>query len=181
MNRTEAWDLVRTMVTNRNLLKHMLATEACLRGLARRLGADEEQWGLAGLLHDVDYDQTKDNTARHGLVGAEILRQKGVDEEIVHAVLAHVQEVPAETMLDQALLAADPVTGLIVAAALMHPTRKLASVDTEFIMRRFKEKKFAAGANREQIQTCTSLGLSLEEFMGVCLAAMQGVAAELGL
>ncbi len=181
MNRTEAWDLVRSMVANRNLLKHMLATEACLVGLARRLKANEEQWGLAGLLHDLDYDQTKDDTSRHGLAGADILRQKGVDDEIVHAVLAHVHAVPAESLLDRALVAADPVTGLIVAAALMHPTRKLANVDTDFIMRRFKEKKFAAGANREQICTCTGLGLGLEEFIGVCLTAMQGIAPELGL
>ncbi len=181
LNRTEAWDLVRSMVTNQNLLKHMLATEACLRGLARRLGANDEQWGLAGLLHDLDYDQTKDDTTQHGRAGAEILRRQGLDDEIVHAVLAHVHAVPAESLLDRALLAADPVTGLIVAAALMHPTRKLASLDTEFIMRRFKERKFAAGANREQIQTCTSLGLSLEEFIGVCLTAMQGIAQDLGL
>ena len=181
MNRTEALDFVQSTVSNRNLLKHMLATEACLRALARRLGGDEEQWGLAGLLHDVDYDQTKDDTSRHGVAGAEILRTKGVAEPIVHAVLAHVHNVPAESALDKALLAADPITGLIVAAALMHPTKKIANIDTEFILRRFKEKRFAAGANREQIQTCEGLGLSLEEFTTICLTAMQGIAADLGL
>jgi putative nucleotidyltransferase with HDIG domain len=181
MTRTEAYELVTAMVTNRNLLKHMLATEACLRGLARRLGEDEEKWGLAGLLHDVDYDQTKDDTSKHGLVGAEILTQKGVEPDIVQAVKAHVCAVPIQSKLDRALYAADPITGLIVAAALMHPTKKLASVDTEFVLRRYKEKKFAAGANREQIATCSELGLSLEEFTTVCVAAMQGLAPELGL
>jgi len=181
MNRPEALALVQSMVANRNLLKHMLATEACLRGLARRLGSDEEEWGLAGLLHDVDYDQTKDETARHGILGAELLRERGVGAGIIHAVLAHVGNVPAESLLDKALYASDPITGLIVAAALMHPTRKLANVDTEFILRRFKEKKFAAGANREQIQTCSTLGLSLEEFTSICLTAMQGIAPDLGL
>lgn len=181
MNRTEALELVQSMVANRNLLKHMLATEACLRGLARRLGGDEEKWGLAGLLHDVDYDKTKDDTSRHGVAGAEILRERGVEDEIVHAVLAHVCAVQAESVLDKALYATDPMTGLIVAAALMHPTKKLANVDAEFILRRFQEKKFAAGANREQIQTCASLGLSLDEFTGVCLQSMQGIATELGL
>lgn len=180
-NRREAWELVQSMVKNQNLRKHVLATEACLVGLARRLGEDEEKWGLAGLLHDVDYDQTKDDTARHGIAGAEILTQRGLAGDVIHAVLAHVGNVPAESRLDRALYAADPITGLIVAAALMHPTRKLANVDTEFVLRRFKEKRFAAGANREQIATCTDLGLSLEEFTGICLAAMQGVAADLGL
>jgi len=181
MTRTEAYELVTSMVTNRNLLKHMLATEACLRGLARKLGEDEEKWGLAGLLHDVDYDQTKDETSKHGLVGAEILTQKGVEPGIIQAVKAHVCAVPIQSQLDRALYATDPITGLIVAAALMHPTRKLASVDTEFVLRRYKEKKFAAGANREQIATCSELGLSLEDFTSVCVAAMQGIAADLGL
>lgn len=181
MTRTEAYDLVTSMVTNRNLLKHMLATEACLRGLARKLGEDEEKWGLAGLLHDVDYDQTKDDTSKHGYVGAEILTQKGVEPDIIHAVLCHVTGTNMQSKLDRALYAADPITGLIVAAALMHPTKKLASVDTDFILRRYKEKKFAAGANREQIATCSELGLSLEEFTTICVASMQGIAPELGL
>ena len=181
MTRTEAYDLVTSMVTNRNLLKHMLATEACLRSMARKLGEDEEQWGLAGLLHDVDYDQTKDDTAKHGIIGAELLEQKGLEPAILHAVRAHVGNVPIESKLDRALYAADPITGLIVAAALMHPTKKLASVDTDFILRRYKEKKFAAGANREQIATCSELGLSLEEFTTICVAAMQGIAGDLGM
>jgi len=181
MTRTEACALVTSMVTNKNLLKHMLATEACLRGLARRLGEDEEKWGLAGLLHDVDYDQTKDDTSKHGHVGAEILTQRGVAPDIVHAVLCHVAGADMQTKLDRALYAADPITGLIVAAALMHPTKKITNVDAEFILRRYKEKKFAAGANREQIATCSELGLSLEDFTSICVTSMQGIAGDLGL
>lgn len=181
MNRTEAWSLVQARVANRNLQKHMLATEACLRALARKLGEDEEKWGLAGLLHDIDYEETKDNPARHGQVAAEMLQNQGLEPDIIHAVLAHVSAVAAETNLDKALYATDPITGLIVAAALMHPTKKLANVDTEFVLRRYGEKRFAAGANREQIATCTSLGLTLEEFTSICLEAMQQIAAELGL
>ncbi len=181
MNRADALSLVQSMVTNRNLLKHMYATEACLRGLARRLGEDEEKWGLAGLLHDVDYDQTKDDAPKHGHVGAEILTQRGVEPDIIQAVKAHVGAVPIQSRLDRALYASDPITGLIVAAVLMHPTKKLASVDTEFILRRYKEKKFAAGANREQIATCSELGLSLAEFTTICLGSMQAIAADLGL
>ncbi len=181
MTRTEAYELVTSMVTNRNLLKHMLATEACLRGLARRLGEDEEKWGIAGLLHDVDYDQTKDDTSKHGHIGAEILAGKGVEPEIIQAVKAHVCAVPIQSKLDRALYAADPITGLIVAAVLMHPTRKIANVDAEFILRRYKEKKFAAGANREQIASCIELSLSLEEFAAICVASMQQIAPDLGL
>jgi uncharacterized protein len=181
MTRQEAWDLVQSQVQNKNLQKHMLSTEACLRGLARKLGENEEQWGLAGLVHDVDYEETKSDTSRHGIVGAELLELRGVEPAVVHAVRAHVQNVPIESKLDRALFAADPITGLIVAAALMHPTKRLASLDTEFILRRAKEKRFAAGANREQIATCSELGLSLEEFTGICLASMQTIASDLGL
>ncbi len=181
MNRDEAWSLVQSKVANRNLQKHMLAAEACLAALAPRLGGEEATWRLAGLLHDVDYEQTKDDTARHGHVGAEMLQAAGVASDVVHAVLAHVGAVPAESNLDKALYAVDPLTGLIVAAALMHPTKKLANVTAEFIMRRYGEKKFAAGASREQIATCSSFGMPLEEFVATCLAAMQSIAPELGL
>ncbi|MEO0080674.1 MAG: HDIG domain-containing metalloprotein [candidate division WOR-3 bacterium] len=181
MTREEAWSLVQSRVANRNLQKHMLATEACLRGLARSLGEDEEKWGLAGLVHDIDYEETKNDTSKHGHVGAEMLKAQNVEPDVIHAVLAHVSAVPAESNLDKALYAADPITGLIVAATLMHPTKKLANVDTEFVLRRYAEKRFAAGANREQIATCSTLGLTLEEFTAICLDAMKGIASELGL
>lgn len=181
MDRETAWNLITSSVKNQNLIKHMLATEACLRALARRLNRDEEKWGLAGLLHDIDYEQTKDDPTSHALVAAQALANHGVDAEIVQAVKAHSGNVPAVSLLDKAIVATDPVTGLIVAAALMHPTKKLANVDTDFILRRFKDKRFAAGANREQIQTCSELGLSLEEFLTICLQAMQCIAAQLGL
>ncbi len=180
-DRDQAWDLVQSMVKNQNLQKHMLATEACLRALARHLGEDEEKWGLAGLVHDLDYEQTKKDPARHGVVGAELLQSRGFDPEIVQATKSHAGNAPVQTNLDKALFAVDPLTGLIVAAALMHPTRKLKNVDTDFILRRFKEKRFAAGANREQIATCSQLGLSLEQFTSICLDAMKNISDRLGL
>jgi len=100
---------------------------------------------------------------------------------VLQAIKAHSGNVPAVSFLDKAIVATDPVTGLIVAAALMHPEKKLAGVDTEFVLRRFKDKRFAAGANREQIQRCSELGLSLEEFLTICLQAMQCIAGQLGL
>uniref|UniRef100_A0A7V3PSH7 HDIG domain-containing protein n=1 Tax=candidate division WOR-3 bacterium TaxID=2052148 RepID=A0A7V3PSH7_UNCW3 len=181
MDRETAWKLITSSVSNQNLIKHMLATEACLRALARRLGQDEEKWGLAGLVHDLDYEQTKDDPTSHAMVAAQLLANHNVDPEVVQAVKAHSGNVPAVSLLDKAIVAADPVTGLIVAAALMHPTKKLANVDTDFILRRFKDKRFAAGANREQIQRCSELGLSLDEFITICLKAMQCIAGQLGL
>jgi putative nucleotidyltransferase with HDIG domain len=181
VTREEGWALVQSRVKNRNLQKHMLATEACLRRLAARLGGEEDVWGLAGLVHDVDYEETKDDHERHGLVGGRLLEEQGVAPGIVHAVMAHAENAPVESTLDKALLAVDPLTGLIVAAALMHPDKKLAGLDTDFVMRRYKEKRFAAGADREQIASCANLGLGLEEFTGICLEAMQGISDELGL
>jgi len=182
LDRAVAWDLVRVSVKNQNLVKHMLAVEACLSALATRLGGDAQRWGLAGLVHDLDYEQTKDDPSSHAMIAAQTLAGHNVDPEVVQAVRAHSGNVPLESPLDKAIWAADPVTGLIVAAALMHPSKKLANIDTDFILRRFKEKRFAAGANRDQIQTCTpNLGLSLDEFLAICLKAMQDIAAELGL
>lgn len=181
MDRETAWKLINSSVKNQNLIKHMLATEACLRALARRLGQDEEKWGLAGLVHDLDYELTKDDPASHGLVAAQTLANHNVDPEVVQAVKAHTGAVEPVSLLDKAIVATDPVTGLIVAAALMHPTKQLANVDTDFVLRRFKDKRFAAGANREQIQRCSELGLSLEEFVTICLGAMRCIAGQLGL
>lgn len=181
MNRDQAWELVQSRVGNKNLRKHMLATEACLRALAGRLGGDEDRWGLAGLVHDLDYEQTGEDPARHGLVAAGELEQLAVEPEVVNAVKAHAGNAPAETVLDRAICAVDPLTGLIVAAALMHPTKKLSGLDTDFVLRRFAEKRFAAGADRDQIAGCASLGLELDEFVTICLDAMKGIAPDLGL
>lgn len=181
MTREEALLLVREKVTNKNLVKHMMATEACMRDLARHLGEDQQLWALTGLLHDLDYDLTKDDFERHGLLAAGMLEERGVDEKIVYAVKAHPGHVEPKSTMDKALYAVDPLTGLIVAAALMHPEKKLAALDTDFISRRFREKKFAAGADREQIRSCEKLGLSLDDFMGICLEAMKSVSSELGL
>jgi putative nucleotidyltransferase with HDIG domain len=166
---------------NKNLFKHCLAVEACLRTLARRLGEDEEMWARAGLLHDVDYEETSADPARHGLVGAELLEKIGLNEQIVHAVKVHSGHLPPLSKLDWALFSTDPLTGLIVASALMHPDKTLSALDVDFLRRRFKEKRFAAGAKREQIAACKNLEMELDEFMKVCLEGMQGISEELGL
>jgi len=181
MEREEALRLVKEKIFTKNLIKHVLAVEAVMRSLARHLGEDQEKWGLVGLLHDLDYEQTLKDPDRHSLVTEEILKEYDVPADIIHAIKCHNNKAPRESLLDKAIYAADPVTGFIVAAALMHPSKKLKGVDVPFLMRRFKEKRFAAGASREQIKTCEELGLSLEEFLELCLQAMQGIDKELGL
>jgi putative nucleotidyltransferase with HDIG domain len=182
MNRDQAYALLTSHVKNKNLIKHCLACEAVLGALAPRLGGDVEQWRLAGLVHDLDYDQTADSPETHALLGAKELEAAGVEAEVVHAVLAHADKATRETMLDRALWCVDPLTGLIVAAALIRPEKKLALIDADFVLNRFKEKGFARGASREQIAACQEeLGLSLEEFVAIGVAAMQGISHELGL
>ncbi len=183
MTREEALDYVRDNVESENLVKHMLATEAIMRALARRFGEDEEEWGLTGLLHDIDVELTEGDMNSHGKLGADLVREMGASETMAHAILCHNEThgVPRETRLDKALFCADPLTGLITAAALVRPDKKLASVEVSSIRKRFKEKSFAAGANREHIALCSELGLELDEFIELGLKAMQGIAKELGL
>ncbi|RJP78675.1 MAG: HDIG domain-containing protein [Candidatus Zixiibacteriota bacterium] len=180
LSRSDALALVQQHVPNRNLVKHMIAVEAVMRRLARRFGEDEEVWSLAGLLHDLDYMETAEAFDRHGFRTAEILAGKDVPAEALHAIMAHPGHLPRESRMDQALYAVDPLTGLIVAGALMHPQKKLAALDVEYLLRRFKEKRFAAGADRGQIQSCAELGLPLEEFLRLGLEGMNEVSGELG-
>lgn len=183
MQRDEALELLQKNIKAPNLLKHCLAVEAVMRALARHLGEDEDKWGLAGLLHDIDYEETQNHPERHSLVGGEMLEREGLDPEIVYAVKAHngIHGLPREDRLSQALYATDPLTGLIVAAVLIRPEKKLAPVDVPFLLNRYHEKSFARGAKREQIAACQDLGLSLEEFFQIGLEAMKGIAKELGL
>ncbi|NLU50180.1 MAG: HDIG domain-containing protein [Syntrophomonadaceae bacterium] len=183
MNRDEALALLKSNLKNKNLFKHCLAVEAIMRGVARRFGEDEETFALAGLLHDIDYDSTANDLSRHSLEGSEMLARHGLPEEIVYAVKVHndAHGLERKTLLDKALYAADPVSGFIVAAALIRPEKKLEPVDVEFLLNRFKEKSFARGARREQMAACEEFGMSLEEFLGLSLESMKKAAGDLGL
>jgi putative nucleotidyltransferase with HDIG domain len=181
MTRDEALKLVDQKVSNRNLKKHMLATEAVMKSLAQHFNEDESIWGLAGLLHDLDYDQTVNDFPKHGLLTAEILEKTDVPLSVINAVKSHPGHFPRKSLLDKVLYAVDPVTGLIVAAVLMHPSKKLNKVDVNFIVRRFKEKRFAAGADRDQIRSCEEFDMPLNEFIKYALEAMQNIDKELGL
>jgi putative nucleotidyltransferase with HDIG domain len=181
MTRNEALELLQTHLKNKNLIKHCLSVEACMKALAVRLGHDPEPWGLAGLVHDMDYELTEKSPETHTAETVRILEEKGFDPAVIHAVRAHAGKVPCESPMDWAIFAVDPLTGLIIAAALMHPEKKLTRIDLNFIKRRFKEKSFARGARREEIEQCDHLGLSLDDFIATSLAAMQAIAPELGL
>lgn len=181
MNREEALTLLRAHLQNKNLVKHCFAVEACMRAMAVRLGFDPEPWGAAGLVHDLDYEMTEMSAELHTVETVKILEGLGVDPAIVQAVRAHAGKAPCVSPMDTAIYAIDPLTGLIVAATLMHPAKKIKNIDAEFVKRRYREKSFAKGARREDIETCRNLGLDLDEFISVCLAAMQGIEAELGL
>jgi len=183
MNRKEALDSVRTNVENQNLVKHMLATEAIMRALARHLGGDVEEWGLAGLLHDIDVELTEGDMSSHSTLGADLARELGASEAVANAILCHNEAhgVPPETKMEKALFCADPLTGLIIAATLVRPDKKLAGLEAESVNKRFKEKGFAAGANREQIARCSDIGLELDKFIEIGLEAMKGIAAHLDL
>lgn len=181
MTREEALELLGRHLANERLRKHCLAVEACMRGLAERLGHDPEKWGLAGILHDLDYEVTEKSPELHTTETVKILKEKGIGEDIVYAVQAHAGKVPCRSPMDWAIFAADPLTGLVIAAALMHPEKKLKAVDLEFVKKRYKEKSFARGARREEIEQCRNLGLELDEFISVCLKAMQDIDRDLGL
>jgi putative nucleotidyltransferase with HDIG domain len=183
VTRKEALDSIRVNIENENTIKHMLATEAIMRALARRFGEDEEEWGLTGLLHDIDMELTEGDMNTHSRLGADLTRELGASEAMAHAILCHNQThgIPLETKLDKALFCTDPLTGLIIAAALVRPDKKLAGVEARSVRKRFREKSFAAGANREQISQCTEIGLELDEFIELGLGAMKGIAKDLGL
>jgi putative nucleotidyltransferase with HDIG domain len=182
MDRTQAFAEVRERISADNLVFHSVAVECIMAALARRFelpDADVERWALAGLLHDLDYAETGEDPARHGLVTAELLAGR-VDDEIIHAILAHAAKAPRETLMDRALYAADPTTGFIVAAALVRPDKDIHEVQLKSLLKRWKERAFARGASREQMDTCSDIGLTREEFLALSLAAMQGRAAEIG-
>ncbi len=182
MTRKEAIELVKKYVKKNNLVKHMIATGAVMKHLARHFKEDENLWEIAGILHDIDYEKTYDKPEKHGLVSIEILKKEGVDDPRIHdAIRAHCGKKERVTLMEKCIYAADPVTGFIVACALMHPSKKLRGLDLKFLKKRFKEKRFAAGASREQMRSIEEVGLSLDDFLSKSLVAMQEIAEELGL
>lgn len=174
---------VEARVANENLRRHMFATEVIMRALAVRLDEDPGVWGLAGLGHDLDAEETAEDFKQHGAVAAETLRGLGLPDEAVHAVAAHNPDtgVAATERIDVALVAADQLSGLVTAAALVRPEKDLAGVKVKSVRKRYREGAFARGVDRESIARCEELGLELDEFFILGLEAMQSIAPELGL
>jgi putative nucleotidyltransferase with HDIG domain len=186
MNRDDAWELVNEFTKNQNLVRHMLAVEAGMRAYARKFGEDEELWGMVGLIHDFDYEQNPDLTVEgHPVTGAKILRERGWPEEMVRAVLSHATEytgVPREALMEKALYAVDDLTGLLVAVALVRPTKNIGDVKLKSVRKKWKDKAFAAAVNRQEIeQAADALGVELNEHIQIVLDAMKEIAPELGL
>jgi uncharacterized protein len=181
--RDQVLALLEERVASEHLRRHMLATEAIMRALAERLGEDPDLWGLAGLAHDLDSEETEGDFSQHGAGAAQALRDLGAPEEAAHAVCAHNPEtgVVAESRMDVALIAADQLSGLVTAAALVRPDKDLAGVQPKSVRKRYREGAFARGVDRESIARCAELDIDLDDFLALGLDAMQRVAPDLGL
>jgi uncharacterized protein len=183
MTRDEAHALLERHLCNINLVRHCLATEAVLRALAVSRGEDAELWGIAGLLHDLDYESTAEDPARHGLASAEMLTGL-LPEEALHAIRAHNAEytgVERISDLDWLLSAGESLTGLIVAVALVYPERKLAPVKPRSVLKRMGMSGFARSVSRERITDCSRAGCDLSDLVAIALESMQAIAPSLGL
>ncbi|HEV2148406.1 MAG TPA: HD domain-containing protein [Longimicrobiaceae bacterium] len=180
--REESGALMHAHVQSESLRRHMYSVEAACRAYARRFGEDEELFGAAGLLHDFDYEEHPDE---HPLYGARILRERGYPEELVHAVEAHYAArtgVQPETLLDRTLWACDEITGLVTAAALVRPSKSIMDLEASSVLKKFKDRAFAAGVSREEVQHAVELlGEDLKEHTQFVIEAMRGIAGELGL
>ena len=184
MDRTQAIILLNQYIKSPNMLNHCYASEAVLQALARRLGRDEEKWGLAGLLHDLDVELVNADMYIHGKETARILAEFNVDPEIVDAIRMHNETSAGEKRskeFQHALAAGETITGMIVATTLVYPDKKVASVKPKSVTKRMKEKKFAASVSRENIMECEKIGIPLPEFVEISLNAMSGISDQIGL
>ena len=183
MKREEALKLVKENVSKENLLKHMYAVEAIMKETAEFLGEDKEKWRMIGLIHDIDFEKTENTPEKHTLIAEEILEDY-VDDEMIKTIKAHNFEnigIQPETVAEKALIAADSVSGLVIACALVTPSKKLADVKVDSIAKKFKQKDFARNCSRERILFCEQIGIPREEFFEISLRALQSISNELGL
>lgn len=185
MEREKALSLVEKYVHNKNSIKHMLAVEAVMRELAKKFGENEEIWGIAGLVHDIDMEivDYRKNPELHGKKGAIILEEEGFSPQIIDAAIAHNKETGKErkSLLEKAIYCTDPLTGLIVASVLISPSRKIKDLSADSVLKRFKEKSFARGAERDVISDCKEINISLQDFIQIGLFAMKKISNELEL
>lgn len=184
MNREEAYKLLETHVKDQRMIQHCIASEAVMRALAKKLGEDQEKWGIAGLLHDIDVDITGADPKTHGPAAKQILKKEGIDEDIIDAITMHNEVATGKqrtTKFQHALAAGETITGLIKATALVYPGKKVTSVKPKSIKKRMKEKAFAASVKRENIMECEKIGIPLQEFIELSLNAMKSISKEIDL
>lgn len=184
ISREEAFRLLNRHLKNEKLISHCLASEAIMRDLAPRFHEDPETWGMAGLLHDIDYEMTDGDPSRHGREGARLLLENGIAPVIAEAVEKHNAEglgMARTTVFDHALACAETITGLITATALIYPDKKIASVKPQSVTKRMKTPHFARSVNREIIMECETIGIPLPEFVAISIKAMSGIAETIGL
>ena len=182
LERDAILDSIHDNVQDKNMVRHMLATEAIMWTLAKRLGENEEEWGITGLIHDIDIELVEGDMSSHGKLGADIAQELGASDAMAHAILCHNEAhgIPRETKLDKALFCATPLSELITAAALVSPD-KLSGLTTKSVMKCFREKSFASGVKREQVAQCQEIGLELEEFIALGVEAIKKISSELEL
>src|SRR5947209_5112730 len=183
MNRGNAWELLTEYTSSESLRKHALAVEVCMRAYARKLGGDEEKWGVTGLLHDFDYERWP-SAQEHPFVGNKILAERGYAEDVRRAILSHAEYsgVVRETPMEKALFACDELAGFITATALVKPGKSLAEVEAKSVRKKMKDKAFARSVSRDDIiNGAAALGVDLEQHIAFCIEAMKGIAKELGL
>lgn len=186
VSREQAWAIVTEYTESESLRRHMLAVEAAMRAYAPRFGGDPDLWGVVGLLHDFDYERYPDVAVEgHPVVGSRILRERGISEEIIQAILAHAEEITGvkpETPMQKALVAVDELTGFIIAVALVRPSKSILDVKVSSIRKKWKDKAFAAPVNRQEIEhAAAALGVPLDEHIAAVLEAMKAAAEPLGL
>jgi putative nucleotidyltransferase with HDIG domain len=165
IDRQTALQLMESKIKNKNLRKHILAVEAAMIRLAEHFDEDKEIWGLTGLLHDLDYAVTLKKPEKHSFTTEKWLEEYNLPDEMIYAIRCHPGHAPCKSKMDWALFTSDPTSGFIVACALMHPSKKLINIDGDFMLRRFAEKRFAAGASREAMSACSNLDLELKDFL----------------
>lgn len=183
ITREEALKLLNTHIRSENMKKHCLASEAVMRALAKRMGRNEDEWGIAGLLHDIDVEITNADPYTHGPQATTLLKGK-ISDQALDAIVMHNEMATGKERYSEfqhALAAGETITGLITATALVYPDKKVASVKVKSVTKRMKEKAFAASVKRENILECEKIGLSLDEFTALALGAMQEIGDELGL
>lgn len=185
ISRDQALKLIKANVKTINSIKHMLATEAIMKALAAHFNEDQEVWAMAGLLHDLDMEivDYEHQPAKHGPTTVEMLKDKDLPQIVLDAILAHNEKTGKSRaeLIEKCIFSADPITGLIVAATLVLPDKKLNSLKVKSVLKRFREKNFAAGADREIMAACTEFNMEFDEFAAISLKAMQAIADDLGL